>query len=160
MFSSGWKYWLLKRIWNAAQFCYFSSEHYFSWGLKIWRRWRQRERRRPLRNRFNNKPTTLHMHHAFWYISLLTPHDYDVKMGQISRFMEDVGEFAYICQSRWVGLIEIKIERLLRRVEHSLLAGCILAHPHWSGLCPGKAENKQNAFNQCMCFTWGVIYSI
>ena len=58
------------------------------------------------------------------------------------------GELAFICQSKWVGLIEIKIERTLRRMEHSLLAGCILAHPHQTGPCPGKPENKQNSFRQ------------
>ena len=38
-----------------------------------------------------SKTTTLHVNHAFLYISLLSLHDYDVKY-LISRFTEDVNE--------------------------------------------------------------------
>ena len=70
------------------------------------------------------------------------------------------GEFAYICQSKFVGLMEIKIERTLRRKEHSLLAGCILAHPHQTGLCPGKPENKQNTFNQSVFYVRDHLFNL
>ena len=88
------------------------------------------------------------MHHAFLYIFLPSLHDYDVKIGLISRFMDDVlnrsgdqiffplvnldivlrnstpGEFAYIWQSKWVEIIEMKIEKTLRKMEHSLYPSC------------------------------------
>ena len=38
-----------------------------------------------------SKTTTLHVNHAFLYISLLSLHDYDVKY-LISRFTEDVNK--------------------------------------------------------------------
>ena len=39
-----------------------------------------------------SKTTSLHVHHAFLYISLPLLHDYDVKMPRVSRFMEDVNK--------------------------------------------------------------------
>ena len=46
--------------------------------FKMPRRWRQRERQKS--NRWKGKTTTLHVHHAFLYISLPSLHDYDGKM--------------------------------------------------------------------------------
>lgn len=49
--------------------------------------------RRAAKNRyvFIGKTTTLHVHHdAFLYISLPSPHDYDVRKCLISRFVGDV----------------------------------------------------------------------
>ena len=80
-----------------------------------------------------SKTTTSHVHHTFLYISFPFLHDYDLKM-LISRFIEDVnkqrrnfisqfpslnmvlwnsapGGFAYIWQSKWLGIIAITTER-------------------------------------------------
>ena len=38
------------------------------------------------------KPTTLHLHHTFLYISLPYLHDYDLKMPNFARFMENVNK--------------------------------------------------------------------
>ena len=74
-----------------------------------------------------SKTTTLHVHHTFLYICFPFLHDYDVKMPQNSRFMEDVNKQrrncislseleydhlkfpfrSYIWQSKWVGKITI-----------------------------------------------------
>ena len=48
-----------------------------------------------INSRFITKITTLHVHHAFYYISLLSLHDYDVKKCVkilIVRFTEDVNK--------------------------------------------------------------------
>ena len=80
-----------------------------------------------------NKTTTLHVHHAFFYISLPFLHDYDVKMPNFACYggrkqatttatflflnLDTVprnsisGGFTYIWQSKWVGIIAIKTER-------------------------------------------------
>ena len=39
-----------------------------------------------------SKTTTLHVHHTLLYICFPFLHDYDVKMPQNSRFMEDVNK--------------------------------------------------------------------
>ena len=79
-----------------------------------------------------SKTTTLHVHHAFLYISLPSLHDYDVNC-LISRFIDNVnirrqisltlcipgyflknstlGEFAYIKHSDRVGIIVLKFHR-------------------------------------------------
>ena len=81
-----------------------------------------------------SKTTTLHVHHAFLYISLPSLHDYDVNY-LISRFIYNVnkrrrialilckpgyfiflknptlGEFAYIKHSDRVGIIALKFHR-------------------------------------------------
>ena len=49
----------------------------FSRSLTKLRRWPQRERQN--NNRFSDKNNTLHVHHAFLYISLPSLHKYDVK---------------------------------------------------------------------------------
>ena len=36
-----------------------------------------------------SKTTSLHVHHAFLYISLLLLHDYDVKMPSFTSYIED-----------------------------------------------------------------------
>ena len=57
--------------------------------LKQRRRWRKRERRKSNWFTESSKTTSLYVHHAFWYISLPSLHEYDVKC-LISRFVEDV----------------------------------------------------------------------
>ena len=76
--------------------------------------------------------TTLHVHHAFLYISFPFLHDYHVKMPNFALYREKKkqattkililnldmvsknsfpGGFAYIWQNKWVGIIPIKTER-------------------------------------------------
>ena len=52
---------------------------------------RRRKRERPKSNWFteSSKTTSLYVHHGFWYISLPSLDEYDVKC-LISRFVEDV----------------------------------------------------------------------
>ena len=79
-----------------------------------------------------SKTTTLHVHHAFLYISLPSLHDYDEKMPNFTFyggrkqatmkfsfsfwtriwFFRNLTpeEFAYIWQSKWVGTVAMKIE--------------------------------------------------
>ena len=81
-----------------------------------------------------SKTTTLHVHHTFLYISLPFLHDSDVKMSNFAFCGErkqattteilflflnldmvlwnsTSGGFAFIWQSKWVGIIAIKTER-------------------------------------------------
>ena len=100
--------------------------------FKIQRRRRQRERQKKNPIDWISKTTTLHVHHAFLYISFLFLHDYDVKMPNLAfyggrkqattKFLylflsfdmlpwnSASGEFAYIWQSKKGGIIAIKIE--------------------------------------------------
>ena len=100
--------------------------------FKIQRRGRQWERKKKAIGLIS-KTTTSHAYHTFLYIYFPFLHDYDVKMPKFARFMEDVnkqrrnlflflslnmvtwnsptGGFAYIWQSRWVGIITIKTVR-------------------------------------------------
>ena len=79
-----------------------------------------------------SKTTTLHMHHAFLYISFLFLHDYDVNMPNFAFYggrkqattklclsfwdclwtleIQLQEGFAYISQSKWIGIIAIKNE--------------------------------------------------
>ena len=61
--------------------------------LKQRRRRRQRERQKNPAG-LDWQITTLHVHHAFLYISLPSLHDYDVKVPnfETSRFVEDVNQ--------------------------------------------------------------------
>ena len=90
----------------------------------------QRERQKK-NNRFNEQNKTLHVHHAFLYISLPSLHDYNVKMPYFTLlwrtqtsddeifllFMNlhmvlrnsTPAEFAYIWQSRYIAIIPTKI---------------------------------------------------
>ena len=53
--------------------------------LKIRRWWLQRERHKS--NRFNNQNNNLHVHHVFfWYISLPSQHDHDVKIPNLTLY--------------------------------------------------------------------------
>ena len=56
------------------------SNRYF----KIQRRGRQRERKKTIG--FISKTITLHVHHAYWYISLAFLHDYDMKMPNLAFY--------------------------------------------------------------------------
>ena len=55
--------------------------------FKIQRRGRQREREKK-NKRFYKQTTTLHVHHAFLYISFLFLHDFDVKMPNFAFYGE------------------------------------------------------------------------
>ena len=80
------------------------------------------------------KTTILHVRRTFWYISLPSLHDFDVKMPNFTLYMQrkytsddeisslflnlvmvlwnsNFGGFAYISQSKWRGVIAIKIEK-------------------------------------------------
>ena len=103
--------------------------------FKIQRRGRQRERqKKPIG--LISKTTTLHVHHAFLYISLLFLYDYDVKMPNfafyrgrkqattklfLSLAMDPwnsvSGGFAYIWQSKCVGIIAILIAIIPKRMR-------------------------------------------
>ena len=52
--------------------------------FKIQRRGRQQERQKTIG--LISKTTTLHVHHAFLYISFLFLHDYDVKMPNLAFY--------------------------------------------------------------------------
>ena len=81
-----------------------------------------------------SKTTTSHVHHSFLYTSFPFLHDYDVKMPNFAFFRgrkqlsnDEIlflfptlnlvpwnsasGGFAYISQSKWLGIIAIKTER-------------------------------------------------
>ena len=84
-------------------------------------------------NRFNEQNKTLHVHHAFLYISLPSLHDYNVKMPNCTFYggrklvtsddeifllfvnlhmvlrNSTPAEFTYIWQSRYIAIIPIKI---------------------------------------------------
>ena len=78
------------------------------------------------------KPTTLHVHHAFLYISSPSLHDYDVKMPNCKFYggckqvtmnlffslnasvvlkKSTLGKFAYTCHFQQIGINATKIEK-------------------------------------------------
>ena len=101
--------------------------------FKIQRRRRQLERQKKIIGSIS-KTTTSHVHHTFFvYISFPFLRDYDVKMPNFTFYrgrkqattkfyfsfrawiwsleIQLRGGFAYICQSKWLGIIAIKTEK-------------------------------------------------
>ena len=90
---------------------------------------RRRQRGRQKNNKFITQTTTLHVHHAFLYISSPSLHDYDVKMPNCKFYggrkqvlflslnlsavlkKSTPGKFAYTCHFQQIGINATKTEK-------------------------------------------------
>ena len=84
-------------------------------GLKQRRRRRQRQRERQ-----KGKTTTLHVHHAFFCISLLSLHDYNVKVPNFTfcRGRERRRRLSFSFPELWYSLLEFHLRKICQHLTN------------------------------------------
>ena len=96
-----------------------SNEAWQESQLKVWRRRRQRKRQK-------SKTTTLHAYQLFWYISLPSLHDYDVKMPNIAFFGRRIqGTAKFSFSWTWTWFLRIHLQESSSTFDEAISVGII-----------------------------------
>ena len=103
---------------NAREF---SFPKYHIWKSSLW----------PQKN--NSLTTTLHMHHAFMSVSLLSLHDYDMKMPNFT-----------FCRRQWSKITSCRLQSLIGQLSFLLVPTMVqLCSVHYAKMNVHKHRTKQ-----------------